>query len=249
MKLIINGDDFGLTRGVNLGIVEACNRGILRSTTVMAGMPAVEHGAELARRTPLLKTGIHLRLTAGAPMATNVPSLLGDDGQLQKQADFWPNTTMVAEEIERELRAQIESLLTLGFTLSHIDGHHHCHSHALVAPVVAKLSEQYQLPVRPCLGPVHYGDSLITFTDKFYGDDLSQDSLLELVKGAVGKTDVLEVMCHPALVDEELYQVSGYSLPRMRELSILTDASLPQKLAALGVTVTDYADAFSVAVV
>lgn len=240
MKLIVNGDDFGLTRGINLGIVEACNRGVLRSATVMAGMPAVEHAVELARQTPDLKTGIHLRLTAGAPMADNVPSLLGDDGLLQKQSDFWPNTTMVAEELERELRTQIDSLLAMGLTLSHIDGHHHCHSHDLVAPVVEKLAQEYGLPVRPCRTPAIYNNRRLSFTDKFYGDDLQVDSLLDIVKDYIGKTDVLEVMSHPALVDEALCQCSKYALTRMRELSILMDPTLLQGLENLGVTLTDY---------
>ncbi len=240
MKLIVNADDFGLTRGVNLGIVEACNRGVVRSATAMAGMDAIEHAAELARQTPSLKTGIHLRLTAGAPMAENVSSLLGEDGNLQKQATFWPNTAMVVEEIERELRAQIESLLALGFNLSHIDGHHHCHSHPLVAPVVEKLAEEYQLPIRPCLEPVVYGRSTLTFTDKFYGEDVTCDSLLALVKEHLGTTDILEMMTHPALIDRELIQCSGYWQPRTTELAILTDPYLIQELGELGVTITDY---------
>ena len=242
MKLILNGDDFGLTRGVNLGIVEAFQRGALRSATVMAGMPAVDHAVELTKQTPGLKTGIHLRLTTGSPMADNVPSLLGDDGQLQKQSAFWPNTTMVAEEIERELRVQIDSLLAAGFTLTHMDGHHHCHSHHLVAPVVEKLASEYKLPVRPCLKPVNYGATHLSFTDKFYGDDLKLDSLLEIVKNHLDKTDVLEVMCHPAFIDNELNQVSNYCMPRVQELSILTDPKLIPALEEFGVTLTDYSE-------
>ncbi|CAM3746052.1 chitin disaccharide deacetylase [Parendozoicomonas haliclonae] len=240
MKLIINADDFGLTRGVNLGIIEACHQGVVRSATVMAGMPATEHAAELARQTPALRTGIHLRLTAGAPMASNVSSLLGDDYHLQKQAAFWANTAMVSAEIERELRAQIDSLIALGFQLTHIDGHHHCHTHPLVAPVVEQLSYEYRLPVRPCLQPVVYQNTRLSFTDKFYGDDLKVESLLDIVKAAREETDVLEVMCHPALVDEPLSQISNYSLPRTRELAILTDSDLPDELTRLGVSLADY---------
>ena len=127
MKLIVNADDFGLTRGVNLGIIEAFQQGIVRSTTLMVGMPAERHAAELATLNPGLKVGIHLRLTAGTPMAENVPTLLDQTGKLQNQSQFWDNQSMNSEEIERELRAQIEHFLSLGVELSHMDGHHHCH--------------------------------------------------------------------------------------------------------------------------
>ncbi len=58
-RLIVNADDFGFTRDVNAGIVEACERGILRCTTLMANGAAFDHAVELARRTPQLDIGCH----------------------------------------------------------------------------------------------------------------------------------------------------------------------------------------------
>lgn len=242
MKLIINADDFGLTRGVNLGIAEACIRGIVRSTTVMAGMPATAHAAELARQYPQLKTGVHLRLTTGAPMASDVPTLLGANGNLQTQESFWENWHMSQDEIEKELRAQIESILELGFKLSHLDGHHHCHSHELVSHVAEKLAKEYQVPLRPCLKSVSYNNQSLAFSDAFYGQDLTTDSFLDIVKKHLNKTDVLEVMTHPALLDEELLKLSNYAVPRTKELAILTDSELIKELEVLGVTIGDYSE-------
>ena len=49
MRLIVNADDFGLSRGVNLGIIEAHKNGIVTSTTLMVTMNEVEHALELAK--------------------------------------------------------------------------------------------------------------------------------------------------------------------------------------------------------
>ena len=240
MKLIVNADDFGLTRGVNLGIAEACARGIVRSTTVMAGMPAITHAAKLARQNPSLKTGVHLRLTAGAPMAEGVPSLLGDDNRLQSQGLFWENQRMDPEEIEKELRAQIESVLELGFELTHLDSHHHCHAHDQVSPVTEKLAEDYGVPLRPCLKPANYNNQTLTFSDAFYGEALTIGSFLNIVKKHLNQTDVLEIMTHPAKPDDELSHCSSYIQQRADELKILTAPQLKDELEALGVIITDY---------
>lgn len=240
MQLIVNADDFGFTRGVNFGIAESCNRGIVRSTTVMAGMPATGHAAEIIKQCPQLKTGVHLRLTAGAPMAEHVPSLCAIDGQFQKEASFRENHHMNADEIEQELRAQIESILELGFEISHFDGHHHCHTHEQVNPVARKLAKEYNVPLRPCTQPINYKFQKITFSDAFYGKELTAKDFLNIVKQHLTYTDVLEIMTHPALLDEELLNCSGYALPRIRELSILTNPNLHRELELMKVSVTNY---------
>lgn len=240
MKLIVNADDFGLTRGVNLGIIEAFQQGIVRSTTLMVGMPAEIHGAELAKQNPGLKVGIHLRLTAGSPMADGVPTLLDTNGQLQNQGLFWDNQNMNPEEVERELRAQIEHFLSLGVSLSHMDGHHHCHRHALVAPIARKLAEEFKVPLRPENEMTQYQGKSLGFSDKFYGDNLTSENLLEIVRQYLGRVQVLELMAHPALIDESLIEASRYATPRTRELAILTDPSLLEALSGMGVTISDY---------
>lgn len=240
MKLIINADDFGLTRGVNLGIIEASQRGIVRSTTLMVGMPAENHATELARLNPELKIGIHLRLTAGTPMAKNVPTLLDQTGKLQNQSQFWDNQSMNPKEIEHELRTQVECFLSLGIELSHMDSHHHCHRHVLVAPITKKLAKEYGVPLRPGNEITQYKDKSLGFSDKFYGDSLTGENLLEVVRQYRGKVQVLELMTHPALIDEPLLEASSYTIGRTRELAILTDPSLLEALRNMNVTISNY---------
>ena len=240
MKLIVNADDFGLTRGVNLGIIEAFQQGIVRSTTLMVGMPAERHAVELAKLNPELKVGVHLRLTAGMPMAENVPTLLDQTGKLQNQSQFLDNQSMGPKEIERELRTQIERFLSLDVELSHMDGHHHCHRHALVAPIARKLAEEYRVPLRPGNEMTQYKGKSLSFSDKFYGDNLTSENLLEIVRQYRGRVQVLELMTHPALIDEPLLEASSYATTRAHELAILTAPSLLEALGNIGVTISDY---------
>ena len=61
--LIVNADDFGLSKGQNYGIIEACRRGVVTSTTALINGEAVEHAAQLSRELPELGVGMHFVLT------------------------------------------------------------------------------------------------------------------------------------------------------------------------------------------
>ena len=80
--LIVNADDFGLSKGQNYGIIEACRRGVVTSTTALVNGEAVEHAAQLSRDVPELGVGMHFVLTLGMPL-TPMPGLTRD-GQLGK---------------------------------------------------------------------------------------------------------------------------------------------------------------------
>src|SRR5579863_6643091 len=77
-RLIVNADDFGLTAGVNRGIVEAHAAGIVTSTTLMANSTAFDDAVQLARSSPTLSVGCHLVLIDGSPLLgrDKVPSLM-----------------------------------------------------------------------------------------------------------------------------------------------------------------------------
>ena len=76
-RLIINADDFGLSPGVNRGIVEAHASGSVTSTSMLVNLPAFGDAVHYAARSPGLGVGLHFNLTAGAPLsrAEDVPSL------------------------------------------------------------------------------------------------------------------------------------------------------------------------------
>ena len=63
--LIVNADDFGLSKGQNYGIIEACRNGVVTSTTALVNGAAIDHAAQLSRSTPELAVGMHFVLTLG----------------------------------------------------------------------------------------------------------------------------------------------------------------------------------------
>ena len=83
-QLILNADDFGMTHGVNEGIMRAHREGILTSTTLMANGLAFADAVKKAAENPKLGVGCHLVLVGGKPVAPagEVPSLVDSKGNL-----------------------------------------------------------------------------------------------------------------------------------------------------------------------
>lgn len=138
--LIVNADDFGFTRDVNAGIVDAHRNGILTATTLMANGNAFEDAVALARQYPSLDIGCHLVLVGGdslttprKPLPRNVKELLA--AVLRSQIP-----------IEQELDLQIARIVDAGIRPSHLDTHKHTHLLPPVLDAVARLSRKYNIP-------------------------------------------------------------------------------------------------------
>lgn len=232
-KLIINADDFGYSKGVNLGIIEAFQNGVVSSTTMMANMPGAEHAAELAKKNPGLGVGIHLVLTCGSPVHHAVSSLTNEKGEFHHLKEI--EQFLVPEDVEKEFTSQFERFLSFGLEPTHIDSHHHVHGLAEVYPVVEKLAQRYGLPVRKVSADSQHAShrllkSVQYFNHEFYGNELTNQSLMEAIEKA-GLYETAEIMCHPAFIDEPLLAGSSYALQRVRELSILTDESIRRMIS------------------
>lgn len=138
-RLIINADDFGLTAGVNRAIVEAHERGVVTSATLMANGQAFAEAVDLAQSQPRLSVGCHIVLVDGAPVLgkTQVHSLVRDGGATAGAPRFREGIAkfaalawlgrLQADEIEAEATAQIRKLQSAGIAVTHLDSHKHTH--------------------------------------------------------------------------------------------------------------------------
>ena len=130
-RLIVNADDFGLTAGVNCAIIEGNHSGIVTSATLMANAKATDAAIDLARTQPSLKTGCHVVLIDGVPLASNLPSLTDSSprfrSSLKQFALAATRGQIAADEIQREVEAQIRKLQSCGVTITHVDSHKHTH--------------------------------------------------------------------------------------------------------------------------
>jgi chitin disaccharide deacetylase len=148
-SLIVNADDFGLTAGVNAGIVRGFRDGILTSTTLMATAAAFDDAVARVRENPGMDVGCHLVLVGGncvAP-ADEIPSLAKKNGELPhtlfELVGRLSSGLIQSEDIEREFRAQIERVISVGITPSHLDSHKHTHAHPIVMEAMFRVAREF----------------------------------------------------------------------------------------------------------
>jgi hopanoid biosynthesis associated protein HpnK len=150
-RLIVSADDFGMSPGVNAGIIRAHRDGILTQTSLMVTGAACAEAVELARAHPALSIGLHLALVQGraAAPANAIPLLADSQGRFSNNPVlsgiryyFQPG---VRAQLRREITAQLEAFRATGLTLSHVDGHLTIHMQPVVLSILLELRERYAI--------------------------------------------------------------------------------------------------------
>lgn len=247
--LIVNADDFGLSKGQNYGIIEACRNGIVTSTTALVNGQAIDHAVQLSRDEPSLAIGMHFVLTMGKPL-TAMPGLTRD-GVLGKW--IWQlaeEDALPLEEITQELASQYLRFIELfGRKPTHLDSHHHVHMFPQIFPIVAKFAAEEGIALRIDRQSLSKDGDLPAnlrssqgFSSAFYGEEISETLFLQVLDDSSHRGErSLEVMCHPAFIDNTIRQ-SAYCFPRLTELDVLTSASLKYAIAERGYRLGSYHD-------
>lgn len=261
IRLIVNADDFGYTRGVNEGIVEAHRNGILTATTLMANAPAFEHAVDLALRNPSLDVGCHLMLVEGRMVSDpsrELPSALSG----------------VVKSIVRgrlpvydELRAQIEKIVGAGIRPTHLDAHKHTHLLPPVLEAVARLAREFRIPWvrRPFDFGIDRGARIeknviglglrvlrprfarvlrdLKMTDYFAGFSITGSLRESILKDTLARLPdgLTEFMCHPGKLDAAL-QTASTRLKESREteLAALISPEVRRVVERRGIELVNY---------
>ncbi|OKH55958.1 hopanoid biosynthesis associated protein HpnK [Calothrix sp. HK-06] len=148
-KVIINGDDFGLSHEVNQAIIKAHQHGVLTSTSLMVTGAAFSEAVELARANPSLGVGLHLVLVCGrsALPKKQVPHLVDENGNFSDDPTLaglrYQFSKQARIELQQEIRAQLEKFRATGLPLSHVDGHLHLHVHPVVINILAGMAPEF----------------------------------------------------------------------------------------------------------
>ena len=173
--LIVNGDDFGASHGINRGILEAHRDGILTSASLFVDRPGSTEAAALAHDTLSLGVGLHADL----------------DGQRRND---------VRGELRRQLKRFVE---LLGHPPTHMDSHHNVHRSPDVHPDFLAVADEHGLLVRDCSKvryvPDFYGQS----GGRTDVQNISAASLVHLLRTRI-QDGLNELGCHPGYIDADL---------------------------------------------
>ena len=196
-RLVVNGDDFGASAGINRGIIEAHEGGILTSASLMVDRPGAEEAAELAKSSSSLGVGLHVVLTHENGRRAVPPGGAG-------------------EEVERQL--DLFRMLVGGMP-THLDSHHNIHFDPAYQPVFVAAARRHTRPLR--------GYSQARYVGRFYGqwgdgsthlELVSVEGLIDVLESEVGE-GMTEIGCHPGYVDPAFR--SSYAAEREAELRTL----------------------------
>jgi predicted glycoside hydrolase/deacetylase ChbG (UPF0249 family) len=211
-KLIVNGDDFGAGDGINRGVIEAHEMGILTSASMIVDAPASAAAASLAAKSPELGVGLHVVADAAAD-----PAFLRAD--LERQLERFVGLT--------------------GRRPTHVDSHHDVHRDAAALPVFLAFAEHHALPLRGFCGVRQITTFYGQWGGETHLEQVGVPVLAEILATEVGE-GFNELCCHPGYVDDDL--ASSYRAERRAELETLRDTTLPRLIAEHRIGLATFGD-------
>lgn len=265
--LIVNADDFGFTRDVNAGVIEAHRHGILTAATLMANGAAFDDAVRLAADNPALDVGCHLVLVGGRSVANPSAELPNSvAGMVAAVGAGWLDPF-------REFEAQVRKILQAGIRPTHLDTHKHTHVFPPVLRALARISEEFEIRWvrRPFDYPmpavtttpwvVRLASASIGFTRRRFHRVLARHGcrttdhfggfqitgrfhvrhLIRLIEQLPDGTT--EFMCHPGYCTDELRTArTRLKESRVRELEALCAVEVREALERAQVRLARYRD-------
>lgn len=260
--LILHGDDVGVAHSVNVASMQGLDRGAINSASIMMPTPWVTEIAAYARSHPDADLGLHLTLTSewdvyrwgGVASRDQVPSLYAADGTFPNAvAPVAANAKI--DEVERELRAQVEYAMKLGIRPTHLDSHMGAlFSTPALAAVYVKVAHAYKLPFLAVKGEtlglpnVALAPNDIVLNDVIVaGPQVPRDKWKQFYLDAIAnlKPGVSEIIVHLGHDDAELQAVTVNQEPygsawRQQDVNVMSSPEIKQALKEHGVVLVTW---------
>lgn len=226
--LIVNADDFGQSPGVNRGVIESHEHGIVTSASLMVRWPSAVEAAAYSRERPRLSLGIHLDLGEWAyrnetwvPLYEVVPL---DD------------VTLVADEVSRQLDAFRR---LVGKEPTHIDSHQHVHLREPLRSIAGEVARSLGIPLRSCSPEIRYCGDFYgqTAEGRPYPEAISVNGLAKIL--AALPPGLTELGCHPGERDD---LDTMYGSERVEEVKVLCDSRVRAIIAAMGIELRSFSN-------
>jgi len=249
--LILHADDLGVAHSENAASFDALLKGGINSASIMMPTPWVTEVAAFSKANPTADLGLHLVMTSewdtfrwgGLAPTDKTPSLHDPDGTMPRQTQTVA-TRAKLDEVERELRAQIDRAYAIGLKPTHVDSHMGAlfNTPGLFATYV-KVARSYRLPFLAFIGaPSPAGQSVLQPGDIFPDTVIVADNVpkerwnqfyLDAVKNL--KPGLSEILFHLGYDDAELRAVTvnhdAYgSAWRQRDIDLVSSAEWKQAL-------------------
>lgn len=237
MKLIINADDFGFSESINNGIIDAFKEGLISSTTIMINMPYAEDAILKWKENDSLGLGLHINLTQGCSISNNVSSLVDENGVFHNHRKIENGEVEISyDDAYREIKAQIDKLLSYEVEIDHLDYHHFIYKNPSIRKALIDLALEYNLPLRTM-------DSDFTkevksfgiktpdiFCFDFYEEGAKWENIVYFVQKHK-EYESIELLTHCGYIDDDTKQRTSYLLREveLNELRKLKDNSFYKK--------------------
>ncbi len=244
-KLVVNSDDFGMCHSVNAGILKAFQEGILTQSTLMAPAPWFEEAAAMAKEHNI-PVGVHLVTATDFDLyryrpVTGARSLVREDGtfyntvgETREHAD--------PDELEAEMRAQIDLVISRGITPSHIDVHMGIIDEELILQLLREYGIHGRRPVNPENSDCIYQFDMYASAGDTYRSSMPREQKKNALAGWLKSlTDGFHfVCCHCAVESDEMASPSSSGSPwaqehRIGDLQTVTDPDIIQMVKDLDI--------------
>jgi predicted glycoside hydrolase/deacetylase ChbG (UPF0249 family) len=207
-QLIITADDFNADAERNRGILEASDKGILTTTSVISNLH-LDSETITALKISFNGVGVHLNITKGAPLSSDSRTLIDKTGQFFDKQTAWKKALSKLydpNELLSEFSAQIEMLLNNGIVPDHINGNNHLHIFPVFADITAQLANKYQIQfIRVPKETFYFSDINFskTFIKKYFIYSLSLVAKKFFVKAGLRFPDHFNGIAVPSLLSKE----------------------------------------------
>ena len=266
-KLLVQGDDFGFTKGVTYGIVDAIDNGILRNTGVFANMPRATLAVSFMKDRPHVCFGIDFNIVSGPSVADpkEIPHLVDENGEFIRsgvrvrdprfKTEEGRREMFPYDEVYKELRAQYDRFVELtGKKPGYLHGHSIQHEHYNEA--IHAISEETGVPYSHDIQMQHQFKSVFQIaktrskasTSKVFDpmEQLNKNPLNDILTNQdyLLQGEYIAIGGHPGFVDNELLNLTTLSLERVKDHAMMTSKEIKQWIKDNDIELITYYDLY-----
>lgn len=264
MRMLVQGDDFGITKSVTYGILDGIDNGVITATGMFTNMDIAEWVARFVKERPNFCFGIDFNLVCGKPVSNplSIPNLVDDKGWFIRSSERvshpkWKtkegqSELMPYEEIRKEIYAQYNRFIELtGRKPAYINGHSIITYEMYV--IMKELSQNEKIPFSfDYMQKFFTNFSLLAKNDNESANSKEFKMLNQYNKNPLqvlidNKAELLKhenifIGGHPGYIDADLFELSTLSIERCRDLEMMTSDWIKDFIKDNAIELIDYYD-------